>query len=40
MCLTLVASLWVFHERPTAAQLVGTVMVLGGIGLIASGLRR
>jgi multidrug transporter EmrE-like cation transporter len=40
MCLTLVASLWIFKERPTAVQLVGSVLVLAGISLIGSGLRR
>lgn len=40
MCLTLVASLWIFKERPTNVQLLGSVLVLAGISLIGSGLRR
>ena len=40
LCLTLVASLWIFKERPTAIQLVGSALVLLGITLIGSGLRR
>ncbi|HTY72690.1 MAG TPA: EamA family transporter [Actinomycetes bacterium] len=40
LCLTLVASLWLFKERPTAVQLLGSAFVLLGIALIGSGLRR
>jgi multidrug transporter EmrE-like cation transporter len=40
MCLTLVASLWIFKERPTVVQLMGSALVLTGISLIGSGLRR
>jgi multidrug transporter EmrE-like cation transporter len=40
MCLTLVASLWIFEERPTVLQLMGSALVLAGIVLIGSGLRR
>jgi multidrug transporter EmrE-like cation transporter len=40
MCLTLVASLWIFKERPTVLQLIGSGLVLAGISLMSSGLRR
>ena len=40
LCLTLVASVLMFHERPSAVQLLGSALVLLGVGLIGSGLNR
>jgi drug/metabolite transporter (DMT)-like permease len=40
MCLTLVAGVLLFDERPTALQLFGGAFVLVGIALIGSGLHR
>lgn len=40
LCLTVLASLIIFNERPTGVQLVGCIVVLLGIMMIASGLQR
>ena len=38
--LTIIAGAAVFGERPSALQLLGAVVVLVGVGLLTSGLRR
>ena len=38
--LTIIAGAVVFGERPTPLQMLGSVVVLAGVGLLTSGLRR
>ena len=38
--LTIIAGALVFGERPSALQLLGSVVVLAGVGVLTSGLRR
>lgn len=40
LCLTLLASIVLFDERPSPLQLTGSALILLGVGMIGSGLNR